>query len=70
MKVKFDKSGVLFIERAGRMVEQFCPHGQFKNCCHHCPLLGEPFVGKDHTMNLVLCGKLLLTFDTFIDERG
>lgn len=70
MKVKFDKTGVLFIERAGRMIEQLCPYGYFKHCSHHCPLLGEPFLGKNNCMNLIICGKLFLAFDVFIDERG
>ena len=70
VKGKIDQSGVLYIARAGRLVEQICPYGEFKNCSHHCPLFGEPFWhSRFNAPALSLCGKLVIIFDCFVDER-
>ena len=66
---KIDRKGVLFIERAGVLVEQICPLGEMKNCGHHCPLFGEPFRKSHGKIGMSLCGKILIIFDGFIDER-
>ena len=51
MKIKIDADGILWIERAGVLKEQFCPFdpgdGDDKcvMCGDWCPLFGEPFDG-------------------------
>ena len=70
LRGKIDNCGNLYIERAGRlMVEQLCPYGEMKNCGHHCPLFGEPFVDKFGKWSLLICGKVVVVFDAFLDER-
>lgn len=66
---KIDRSGVLYIARAGRLVEQICPHGG-QNCSHHCPLFGEPFWHEQFDrVGISLCGRVIVMFDGFVDER-
>lgn len=66
---KIDSCGVLYIERAGILTEQICPHGEMKNCGHHCPLFGEPFINRDGRWSVMLCGRVFVIFDGFLDER-
>jgi len=69
MKGKIDKGGFLYIERAGEYVKQFCPFsaGSY-DCCHWCPLFGEPEFIDGHP-RLSLCRKVL-EFVSLVDERG
>ena len=70
LAVKIDKTGVLYISRAGRFVEQLCPYGESKNCSHHCPQFGEPFyVADKKCWNMILCGRFVIMFEQFLDER-
>lgn len=67
---KLDEGGVLYIERHGRLKEQFCPTGKFKNCCDYCPRLGEPCWNDTlGTVDIVICGSFLVRFSKFADER-
>ena len=71
MKGKIDKGGFLYIERAGEYVKQFCPFsaGSY-DCCHWCPLFGEPrgerCAGEE--IKLDICKKTLF-FSELTDER-
>ena len=68
---KIDKSGVLYIQRGNKLMEQFCPYsglGQQHNCSHLCPRFGEPIRQKRRTL-LSLCGQFAIVFDKFKDER-
>ena len=79
MKGKIDEDGNLYIERAGKMKQQFCPF-DVKPCGDWCPLFGEPMdntmswttvdghIGGHKTTELELCRKKLY-FDEFTDER-
>lgn len=43
MKIKIDKDGRLFLDRAGKMTKQWCPYSQSDNSCGDwCPHFGEP----------------------------
>jgi hypothetical protein len=79
MNGKISKEGDLYIERAGVMKPQFCPHNPYAlgsdngmtECGDWCPLFGEiqklPYVA--HTSFLVeLCQKRLI-FNQLDDER-
>ena len=82
MKGKINRSGTLWIERAGTWVEQcchnMCEQGLY-NCTHECPRFGEPeLVFGSYTpqvqlatggTRLRLCHGTILTFDEFTDER-
>lgn len=65
---KITRDGVLYIERHGFLVEQICPYNSANNCSHHCPLFGEPFRDSKFTC-INLCGRVLIRFDRFKDER-
>lgn len=66
---KIDKTGVLYISRCGRLVEQICPVSGM-SCSHHCPMFGEPFWDEARqVIGIGLCGKMIITFDRFRDER-
>lgn len=69
---KIDAGGVLYIDRAGRLMEQLCPYSNFgaqHNCSHFCPMFGEPIRRQDGRTILSLCGKFAIVFDRFLDER-
>lgn len=38
MKIKINRMGFLFIERAGEMKAQMCPYRDMSNCGDWCPL--------------------------------
>ena len=68
MKGKFNKSGILFIERKGTMIEQYCPRSASSiQCRHWCPLLQETVMLNK--ANVTLCNGVTLIFNEFIDER-
>ena len=76
MKVKIDKSGNLWIERAGKMKAQNCPHGNTDEtlvaCGDWCPMFQEPAdYEKDDLIFLQLC-QVAMTFNKseFTDERN
>ena len=69
MKGKIDEDGNLYIERAGKMKQQFCPF-DVKPCGDWCPLFGEP-EAEFGTKSVILhiCKDKMLFLDEFTDER-
>lgn len=70
---KIDKTGKLWIERAGKMKPQDCPYHPEQGvvrCGDWCPMFGEPN-RMEHSgrIHVEVCRRLLV-FDTFEDERG
>ena len=81
MKIKIDKYGHLWLERAGVMKKQYCPHApDLQMCCGTwCPLFGEPTRhewnaiagGSEFTCELLLCQtRIVVRSPDFTDERG
>jgi len=83
MKIKIDKTGVLHIERAGKMKAQACLYASnpstLEKCCGDwCPAFGGPhtntnLLGKDTVVSVYLCkeaGILSCFPKDFTDERG
>ena len=74
MKIKIDEKGHLWIERKGKMKDQFCPYdSDMSHCGDWCPLFVEPSFHKaDYKANIevALCGIIhnVLVAD-FEDER-
>ena len=84
MKIRLDRNGNLTIERNGSFHEQICPFqkapdGSQQECGDHCPLFGEPVMGKVHAFVyklpfkdpdfLSICQDLTL-YGEVIDERA
>jgi hypothetical protein len=77
MKGKIDRDGSLYLERAGKLKGQFCPHQKgLMNCGDWCPHFGEPEIeySDDYEEDVYLhltCGQgRVFAFDEFTDERG
>ena len=74
MKIRIDKDGHLWLERAGEMRQQFCPHMPTDGgaCGDWCPLFVEPF--RDlQSICVRLCrtdGSISCVPSDFTDERG
>ena len=72
MKIKINKKGYLFIERAGVMKGQWCPYDtEPRGCGDWCPLFGEPISEKQDSIfpySIYLCKKKLY-FDKLTNER-
>ena len=78
MNGKISKEGDLYIERAGVMKPQFCPHNPYgvgsdngmTACGDWCPLFGEPKL-EDGTNSAILdlCNQKHLFLDIFTDAR-
>lgn len=73
MKIKIDKYGRLWIERAGRMKETICPYSIEEVACGDwCPQFGQIdvyCVGDGlWQYNIGTCGKTLVA-NEIIDER-
>lgn len=74
MKIKIDASGVLHVERAGKMKRQDCPFETGgASCGDWCALFGEPedhWEDGDNGMCLELCRRTLyFQKPNFTDER-
>ena len=84
MKIKISRHGNLYIERAGKMREQYCltgaryTDGLIRNCGDWCPAFGEPVKLHDqfddlHLIELRLCREadfVSCAPKDFTDERG
>ena len=76
MKGKFEKDGVLVIERDGILHRQICPFAvstrsdEVSYCAGWCPHFGElePLLGGNGKKIKICHGKVLV-FDEFVDER-
>lgn len=69
MKGKIDKDGVLHIERAGVMRQQWCPQSG-GHCGDWCPHFGEPKYDRGREATVIdICSGKRLVFDEFTDER-
>jgi hypothetical protein len=73
MKGKIDKGGWLFIERAGKLKDQFCPYLHWEpsgpaGCGDWCPLFDILESYPDGNVFVKLC-RTTLTFAAFSDER-
>jgi hypothetical protein len=66
MKIKIDKDGYLWIERAGKMKKQFCPYDSINEgyCGDWCPLFDD-----SDRKYLCLCNNSFPT-TVAVDERG
>jgi hypothetical protein len=66
MKIVINEYGLLYLERAGTLKEQFCPfaHGQ-TSCGDWCPHFGEP----DDDWLVLTCGKSREWEGTIEDQR-
>ncbi len=71
MKGKIDKEGILYIERAGKLKNTYCPYQvEMISCCDECPLFGEPEVvkmiggggGLDGSCKIEICNGKILYF--------
>ena len=72
MKIKIDEKGHLWIERKGKMKDQFCPYdSDMSHCGDWCPLFEEPFLDKGNKcMVLTICQNHFITPPAdFVDER-
>lgn len=78
-KIKIDEDGYLWIERAGEMKIQMCPHdtsdrdsNRAEPCGDWCPLFGNPHLVPSGQYLLALCGgaKWFVDADCLEDQRG
>ena len=77
MKIKIDNEGYLWIERKGKMKDQFCPYdSDMSHCGDWCPLFLEPSFHKADdivdfdNMEIALCGIIHnVPVADFEDER-
>jgi hypothetical protein len=67
VKIKIDKDGALWIERAGKWKDQSCPH-RFYSCGDHCPLFSEPMREEGYAA-IDICDHHRLEGE-ITDERG
>jgi hypothetical protein len=72
MKGKIDRDGSLYLERAGKLKGQFCPHQKgLMNCGDWCPHFAEPTETIDYTYLCISCGcGKTFAFNELTDERG
>ena len=77
MKIKIDEKGHLWIERKGKMKDQFCPYdSDMSHCGDWCPLFVEPSFHKADdivsfdNIEVALCGIIYnVPVADFEDER-
>lgn len=68
MRITRNEDGYLFIERGGRMIEQFCPFAPLDDagyqmaCGDWCPLFCEPFTTPTTACIYLECAPHLVTF--------
>lgn len=77
MKIKIDKDGYLWLERAGVMKKQYCPHDpDLQMCCGDwCPLFTTGHLvekmGVPQPIEVTLCRTdYVVAPHDFTDERG
>ena len=83
MNAVIDANGILFINRDGKkLVPQVCINpGVYENivklhgyCCYDCPLMGQPFEGKDDNDNkgyvLECCGFSIFSDEPFYEKEA
>lgn len=68
MKGKLDKNGNLHIERAGKMIQQYCHYASGSKCSSFCSNFRELGTPQGLTV-LALCQGIELAFNEFSDER-
>lgn len=79
MKIKIDKSGYLWLERAGKMKQVWCPEDHYVEgwpsqwpCGDWCALFNDsPFCDDPVEHSVKLCKtNYLIAEEDFTDERG
>lgn len=73
LKIVINENGVLILNRAGKLKNQYYPFTNFaENCGDVCPLFNEPFFYDEHKMvEIPLCeDSLTCEYEEFEDRRG
>jgi len=79
MKGAIEKNGYLWIERAGKIKKQYCPHDvvgeDVIGCGDWCPMFGEPEqvytmknAQRGEVVGLQIC-RVRFSFHEFVDKR-